>query len=413
MQETKYAGMQIHETDDSESDILDVDINDIETNYFKPNDSLKTPGYLPIQQFSLNEMGENPSILIIGKRGSGKSWVIKDILKTIAMKNKPVTIISPGEKYNPWYRTLPDLNIRTLTYEYESKIIEDVFLYSEGNDKKSHNAPETKIFTGSNMRQYLLSLQKMTSTALLKHGIEFDDIEAMRQLFDQMVEERINQTIREESERIQESLGTLSENQNPGLCDLNEIKDKIDRLIYLKQNKFPDPTFKVPCYREDPVTVESDNSDDLISYLECDPDNHSYQRMDEQSIRESKNIEPLNQIIVLDDCLASKGKWSKDPLIQDLLLNAKHRKISYVLTMQYPLGISPEIRSNFDYVFLLAEDFQSNLKRIYEHYGGMFPNFNSFRQVFNQLTEDFGCMVIRNRGCRKNIFDKIAWFRAS
>ena len=80
--------------------------------------------------------------------------------------------------------------------------------------------------------------------------------------------------------------------------------------------------------------------------------------------------------------------------------------------MQYPLGITPELRSNFDYVFLLAEDTTSNLKRIYEHYAGMFPDFNSFRQVFRQLTEDFGAMVIKNRGARKLLFDKIAFYKA-
>lgn len=80
--------------------------------------------------------------------------------------------------------------------------------------------------------------------------------------------------------------------------------------------------------------------------------------------------------------------------------------------MQYPLGITPELRSNFDYIFLLAEDYVSNMKRIYDHYAGMFPDFGSFRQVFRQLTEDFGVMVIKNRGARTNLLDKIAFYKA-
>jgi hypothetical protein len=124
-----------------------------------------------------------------------------------------------------------------------------------------------------------------------------------------------------------------------------------------------------------------------------------------------KYIDP-RAIVVMDDCLASKGTWAKDPLVYELLFNGRHRHITYILTMQYPLGITPELRSNFDYVFLLAEDITSNLKRIYEHYAGMFPDFNSFRQVFRQLTEDFGAMVIKNRGSRSNLFDKIAFYKA-
>ena len=80
--------------------------------------------------------------------------------------------------------------------------------------------------------------------------------------------------------------------------------------------------------------------------------------------------------------------------------------------MQHPLGISPELRCNFDYIFLLAEDFISNMKKIYDHYAGMFPNFESFKQVFSSLTEDFGSMVISNRGARKTFLEKVFWYKA-
>ena len=75
--------------------------------------------------------------------------------------------------------------------------------------------------------------------------------------------------------------------------------------------------------------------------------------------------------------------------------------------MQYSMGIPPEMRSNFDYIFLLAEDFISNRKRLYEHYAGMFPNFDIFQQVFTEVTENFGCMVINNRIHSKKIEDKV------
>lgn len=116
--------------------------------------------------------------------------------------------------------------------------------------------------------------------------------------------------------------------------------------------------------------------------------------------------------IVMDDCLSKKGTWMRDQPITELLFNGRHYDIMYILTMQYPLGITPELRGNFDYIFLLAEDFVSNLKRIYDHYAGMFPNFDSFRQTFGQLTEDFGCMVISNRGARRSFLEKVYWYRA-
>jgi hypothetical protein len=124
-----------------------------------------------------------------------------------------------------------------------------------------------------------------------------------------------------------------------------------------------------------------------------------------------KKVNP-RAFIVMDDCLSKKGTWMKDPPITELLFNGRHYKIMYILTMQYPLGITPELRCNFDYIFLLAEDFVSNMKRIHDHYAGMFPNFESFKVVFKNLTDDFGCMVISNRGARKSFLDKVFWYKA-
>jgi len=114
----------------------------------------------------------------------------------------------------------------------------------------------------------------------------------------------------------------------------------------------------------------------------------------------------------MDDCLSSKGAWLKDETIMEIFMNGRHYDIMYMLTMQFPLGIPPELRSNFDYIFILGEDFISNQKRIYEHYAGMFPSFELFQKVFNAVTSDFGCMVIDNCSKSKRIQDKVFWYKA-
>lgn len=116
--------------------------------------------------------------------------------------------------------------------------------------------------------------------------------------------------------------------------------------------------------------------------------------------------------IIMDDCLSSKGTWMRDQPIQELLFNGRHYKLMYILTMQYPLGITPELRSNFDYFFLLKEETVSNQKRIYDHYAGMLPNFTSFVQVFTKLTLDNNCMVIDNKRNVTNPLERIFWYKA-
>jgi hypothetical protein len=122
---------------------------------------------------------------------------------------------------------------------------------------------------------------------------------------------------------------------------------------------------------------------------------------------------PKHVILVLDDCLAQKGSWMRSVSLLNLLFNARHYNISYVMSMQFPLGIAPELRGNFDYIFLFEEDFISSQKRLYDNYAGMFPSFDSFRQVLSNLTDDYGSMVIVNRGIRPTLFDKIFWYKAN
>jgi hypothetical protein len=117
-------------------------------------------------------------------------------------------------------------------------------------------------------------------------------------------------------------------------------------------------------------------------------------------------------MLIMDDCMSSKGTWLKDPNILELFFNGRHHHLSFILTMQFSLGIPPELRSNFDYIFLLAEDITSNRRRLYEHYAGMFPTFDIFQQVFSEITENYGIMVINNRIHSQNITDKVFWYKA-
>jgi hypothetical protein len=117
-------------------------------------------------------------------------------------------------------------------------------------------------------------------------------------------------------------------------------------------------------------------------------------------------------MIIMDDCMSSKGTWVKDQNILELFFNGRHHHLSFILTMQFALGIPPEMRSNFDYIFLLAEDFKSNRKRLYEHYAGMFPSLESFEKVFSDITQNYGVMVIDNRVHSTDITEKVFWYKA-
>tara|TARA_B100000424_G_scaffold17091_1_gene12444 strand:- start:764 stop:1603 length:840 start_codon:yes stop_codon:yes gene_type:complete len=116
--------------------------------------------------------------------------------------------------------------------------------------------------------------------------------------------------------------------------------------------------------------------------------------------------------LILDDCLYDSS-WSKDKMMRLLFMNGRHWKIMCIITMQYPLGIPPNLRTNIDYVFILREPYITNRKRIYENYAGMFPTFESFCQVMDQCTENFECLVINNNAKSNKLQDQIFWYKAS
>ena len=72
----------------------------------------------------------------------------------------------------------------------------------------------------------------------------------------------------------------------------------------------------------------------------------------------------------------------------------------------------PELRTCIDYVFILRQSILKDRRRVYENYAGIFPNFAMFCDVLDNLTEDYHCMVIKNRVTSSRIEDCVFWYKA-
>jgi hypothetical protein len=134
------------------------------------------------------------------------------------------------------------------------------------------------------------------------------------------------------------------------------------------------------------------------------------QKMMIEKCKSCQSTDP-RAFLILDDCLYDNS-WTKDKNVRSLFMNGRHFKILFIITMQYALGIPPNLRTNIDYIFILRENYQSNRKRLYEHYAGMFPNFEMFCQVMDQCTENFECLVIHNNAKSNKLADQVFWYKA-
>lgn len=122
------------------------------------------------------------------------------------------------------------------------------------------------------------------------------------------------------------------------------------------------------------------------------------------------SIDPRT-FVILDDCLYDSA-WTRDKLMRLLFMNGRHWKVLLIITMQYPLGIPPSLRTNVDYVFILREPYLTNRKRIWENYASMFPTLEAFNAVMDQTTENYECLVINNNTKMNRLQEQIFWYKA-
>lgn len=127
--------------------------------------------------------------------------------------------------------------------------------------------------------------------------------------------------------------------------------------------------------------------------------------------RGSTRVDP-RAFLILDDCLYDKS-WINNKDIRALFMNGRHYKALFIITMQYALGIPPNLRTNIDFTFLLRENIVSNRKRLYEQFAGMFPSFDIFCQVMDQCTENYECLVINNNAKSNRLEDQVFWYKAA
>ena len=118
-----------------------------------------------------------------------------------------------------------------------------------------------------------------------------------------------------------------------------------------------------------------------------------------------------NTVCIMDDCLSDSKIWKKDKIITKIFYEARHYDLTFIMTLQYAMGLPPNLRSNTDYVFLCYNGKPVEQKKLYDQFGGIFQNFNEFKQVFQTFTANFGCMVIKMQVLSRKIEDNVFHYK--
>ena len=125
----------------------------------------------------------------------------------------------------------------------------------------------------------------------------------------------------------------------------------------------------------------------------------------------SKGVTDKGSFILLDDCMYDR-KFMKDICIRQCFMNGRHWKLFFMLTMQYCMDLTPDLRANVDYVFILRENVIQNREKLYKAFFGIFPTFDMFNQVMTACTENYECLVLDNTSKSNKIEDCVFWYKA-
>jgi hypothetical protein len=128
--------------------------------------------------------------------------------------------------------------------------------------------------------------------------------------------------------------------------------------------------------------------------------------------KKGKQLIDPRVFLIMDDVQSSKSSWIQDPSLVSILCEGRHRAITFCLVLQYSMAVPPELRSQFNYIFLLSESNFSNRRKLFEHYAGIFPKYQFFEELFNQLTDDYGTMIIDNASNSRDLNERIFWYKA-
>lgn len=128
--------------------------------------------------------------------------------------------------------------------------------------------------------------------------------------------------------------------------------------------------------------------------------------------KKNKELKTYSNLLLMDDCGYDKKFFTNNPTLSKLFMNGRHYNMLNIISLQYMKSVPPELRANADYVFILREPMIQVRRKLYEEFSGNIPDFQMFCKIMDQLTDDYGCMVIDKTKNSTKIEDNVYHFKA-
>jgi hypothetical protein len=181
----------------------------------------------------------------------------------------------------------------------------------------------------------------------------------------------------------------------------------IKSLLYSKRNIFP-------------VGIAMSGTEDSNgAYRKIFPSTFVFNNYDEEQVKSFVKRQKISKIhlpnpwaiILLDDCTDDPRIFNK-PFMQGMYKRGRHWKMWFILSLQYCMDVKPVIRTNVDGTFILREPNIKNRKSLWENYASCVPDFSTFCDLMDQLTDNYTAIYIHNQTQSNNIEDCLFFYKA-
>ncbi|KAF6250476.1 hypothetical protein COO60DRAFT_1646865 [Scenedesmus sp. NREL 46B-D3] len=118
------------------------------------------------------------------------------------------------------------------------------------------------------------------------------------------------------------------------------------------------------------------------------------------------------RMLLIADDIGYDTKALRSKAVNQLFLNGRHHQISLWASLQDARMLTPCQRANTDYIFFFKEFV--NKERIFKtFFQGLLPNFATFTQIFDAVTEDFGVLVLDQTTRSNKLTDMLFHYKAA
>lgn len=117
-------------------------------------------------------------------------------------------------------------------------------------------------------------------------------------------------------------------------------------------------------------------------------------------------------VILCEDIMYDKTAFIKDKNARGVMMNGRHWGVLLIITVQYMMDLSRDLRGSIDYLFVLAHNSIGDRERLHKNWFGVVPTFAAFDAIMRYFTQNNGCIVLDNTCLSDNISDCIYWYKA-